>query len=480
MRRPNNSARATAVAAAALALVVGFCGVLSQWWRAEARTRALRQESYYSSIRLADFYIEQGDIGPAFEELLGCPPEHRNWEWGYLMFLCHQDALSIPALTNLLSARRDTLLDDAGFVRAVGYRDGQLQVLDRVNRQPRFSIAVSTNGLCCLVYDPAGDRLVVAADDGWVSICEARTGQVLTNLVADVGEIARMTFTPDRRDLVVHGSTRTAVHDLASGRELSDPVGTAAPRGRVVVDPQGRRFVSIDSAGGVELYGVGAAPVSPWGWDHAGRVLDARTARERRRFATRGIFTFGGALHPGGDRLIVDTGNALFGGLGREQPCAELLDVRTGRRLPRLRGHREVFNQFAFANDGRRLMSASFDFTVRQWEALPWNATDYAGSEGESLRTRIRHYADGGQVQFPIVYSEDVRCWWERPNEPSEIKRGRVAWRGSNPPAAAMGATVRLYLSTWDNPRPELEVSNLDLVSELTRAAPFVVARTVE
>jgi len=75
-------ALAGALGAVALTLVTGFIGVLSQWWRAETRTQALRQESYYSSIRLADFYIEQGDIGPALEELLGGPPEHRNWEWG--------------------------------------------------------------------------------------------------------------------------------------------------------------------------------------------------------------------------------------------------------------------------------------------------------------------------------------------------------------------------------------------------------------
>ena len=760
---------------------------------------------------------------------------------------------------------------------AVGYRDGQLRLLDRANWQPRFSIAVSTNALCCLAYHPGGHKLAVAAADGRVSICEARADQVLTNLVADVGAIARMTFTPDGRGLVVHGSTQTTVYDLASGRKLSDPGGTAAPRGRVVVDPQGERFVSIDSAGGVELHGVGVAPVvleairgsqpdfvrrvffsrdgqwfctggeegtaiayqasdgqrwyripnrisqaefspdarllatlgaehlvriwdlrsrrelriwdassgrerlrieapfhyvcravfspdgnriatssgsdrtariwdartgvplltlrkhsrivlglnyspdgrrlatasydgtvklwdavtgrelgsldhgtnhvsgasfSPdgnrlvsasevgiriwdigtarvlasidcprpggeghaqwdrsgerifaWGWDNAVRVLDGRTAREQRRFPTRGIFTFGGALHPDGDQLIVDTGNAFFGGYGSEQPRAELLDVRTGRRWLRLQGHREIFNQFAFAKDGRRLMSASFDFTVRQWETFPWNAADYPGSEGEPLRTRIRRYADGywrerlaaeqarqlgavstqeravsvpdrslwpgrssaatsnqldltdhytsilsawfyphfswewadddlaglpvglivlggvtfdvrgviqlrraepsggvwqkrwerppgrvegipvgrafhrlhallatdekeaegrtvgrlawrhvdgERVEFPIVYGEHVRCWWEWPNDPSGIKRGRVAWRGSNPAAARENATLRLYVSTWENPRPDVEVQTLDLVSELAEAAPFVIAITVE
>ncbi len=39
---------------------------------------------------------------------------------------------------------------------------------------------------------------------------------------------------------------------------------------------------------------------------------------------------------------------------------------------------------------------------------------------------------------------------------------------------------LRLFLSTFDNPRPDVEVPAIDFVSELTPAAPFLVAMTVE
>jgi hypothetical protein len=106
--------------------------------------------------------------------------------------------------------------------------------------------------------------------------------------------------------------------------------------------------------------------------------------------------------------------------------------------------------------------------------------TDQREQDGRMIGHLVWHYADGADHESPIIYGEDVRQWWERPGEPSATSRARVAWRGSNPPAAREGASLRLYFSTWENPRPDVEVKTLDLVSNLTGTAPFVIAITVE
>jgi len=43
-----------------------------------------------------------------------------------------------------------------------------------------------------------------------------------------------------------------------------------------------------------------------------------------------------------------------------------------------------------------------------------------------------------------------------------------------------MALRLRLYLTPYENPRPDLEVTSIDFVSKLTHAAPFLVALTVE
>jgi WD40 repeat protein len=63
------------------------------------------------------------------------------------------------------------------------------------------------------------------------------------------------------------------------------------------------------------------------------------------------------AFSPDGARL-------LTGGSDR---TVRLWDVRTGKELCRLRGHKAVVWSVAFAPDGRHALSGSADMTLRLW-----------------------------------------------------------------------------------------------------------------
>ena len=101
--------------------------------------------------------------------------------------------------------------------------------------------------------------------------------------------------------------------------------------------------------------------------------------------------------------------------------------------------------------------------------------------EGTQVGSYVWHFTGAAAYEQPILYGRDLRHWW-MPNaeRPVELERGRIAWIGDTPLARKFGARVRLYLTTYVNPRPELEVSHLDIVSKMTQAAPFLVAMTVE
>ena len=76
-----------------------------------------------------------------------------------------------------------------------------------------------------------------------------------------------------------------------------------------------------------------------------------------------------------------------------------------------------------------------------------------------------------------------MRNWWKRSSEQnSGTSRGKVVWTSTNPTIEdeKNGATLRLYLSTYENPHPDLQVTSIDFVSKMTQAAPFLVAMTVE
>jgi Tol biopolymer transport system component len=81
---------------------------------------------------------------------------------------------------------------------------------------------------------------------------------------------------------------------------------------------------------------------------------------------------------------------------------------------------------------------------------------------------------------IPIVYGQDVRDWWFVQGEKG-VSRGKVAWEGDNDRAKELNSRIRLYLATWENPKPNLEVVSIEYVSTMNSAgAPFCVAMTLE
>ncbi|MHC1769909.1 MAG: protein kinase [Verrucomicrobiia bacterium] len=119
---------------------------------------------------------------------------------------------------------------------------------------------------------------------------------------------------------------------------------------------------------------------------------------------------------------------------------------------------------------------------ARRLHVLHATCPEDAVPEGTVVGIYVWHFADGTAHEQPITYGQDLRSWWWMPNKerPADLARGRIAWIGDTPRAAESGARIRLYLATYANPRPDLEISQIDFVSNATPAAPFLVAITVE
>ncbi|HVV74313.1 MAG TPA: serine/threonine-protein kinase, partial [Verrucomicrobiae bacterium] len=110
--------------------------------------------------------------------------------------------------------------------------------------------------------------------------------------------------------------------------------------------------------------------------------------------------------------------------------------------------------------------------TCRQLQFL--HATQ--GSEvpiGTRIGTYRVHFSDGAKEEVPIIYGRDVCDWSSVSDTPPGGAGVRVAWKDTK-------TNQRVCLSTWENPRPGVEVTTLDFVSAGSRCAPFLVAVTAE
>jgi hypothetical protein len=105
-------------------------------------------------------------------------------------------------------------------------------------------------------------------------------------------------------------------------------------------------------------------------------------------------------------------------------------------------------------------------------EGSPWFVKD---------GTLIGHYRinfeDKSSIEIPIVYGQDVRDWFYVEGDASPAK-AKVVWSEENVFAATVGAKIRLYLTTWENPKPKKKVVSIDYLGKKdeTVAAPFCVA----
>jgi hypothetical protein len=109
--------------------------------------------------------------------------------------------------------------------------------------------------------------------------------------------------------------------------------------------------------------------------------------------------------------------------------------------------------------------------------------THWHPRDGSLIGGYVVNYADGSRVSIPIRYGQDVVDWWTVDDGSSPAAQTHLAWVGSN--GAAGHRPIRLFLKSWTNPRPQVEISSVDMMTGSQSpgpgaAAPFMVGLTVE
>jgi hypothetical protein len=109
------------------------------------------------------------------------------------------------------------------------------------------------------------------------------------------------------------------------------------------------------------------------------------------------------------------------------------------------------------------------------------HATGYSTDEGAVIAKYVIHYDDKTTAEIEVKFGEDVVDWWAYPDRAGPTK-GKVAWESENEASKGFEAKIRLYLKTWENPKPDKKVASIDFVATNPEGpcAPFCVAMTVE
>ncbi len=415
--------------------VLGVTGIAWQWRQTAAGLAKAEQNLYAQRVALADREWLANRCDQTRRILADCPTGLRGWEWYYLKRLCQraQDTWTIGACLNVAASNEvrnpylaaatvdgKVLLRRAGSDHVLHTFEGHGPALAFSPDGTRLASATWKLGeygqlpeqqetpitiwnvadgkvvrtlpghkgtVFALAFSPAGDRLASASLDGTGRVWDlSGSGDKSIVLAGHQGWVEAVAFSPDgnvvataAQDGTVRlwnsrtGNQVVEMQDEKTGASLAFRDGskgqTSRGQERGQAELAGKRKLWIASSqqtvlplrGQLHTLACLCFEANGWRiaagsgrtikiWDLSGRLLQTLHGHTD---LVRAI-----AFHPRENRLV----SASY------DQSIKVWDLKSGEELDTLRGHSDLVNAVAFVGDGSRLASASWDGTVRLWD----------------------------------------------------------------------------------------------------------------
>ena len=280
----------------------------------------------------------------------------------------------------------------------------------------------------CARFSPDGHRAVTGSDDQSVRLWDSATGRPVGEPMLHEGPVKFVQFSPDGGRLLTATENAVRVWDVTSGKPLIEPIELEGRFNSAEFSSDGRRLLTStdkearvwDAATGQPITGplkgdawLGNARFSPDGRRVLVSYSDSRVCA-RVWDADTG-------------KLLCETPNGedLFGALSEFSPDGQwaatsfgsghygkvvIWEAATGKLVStELMAHQGSVTSLHFSPEGRRLISASMDFSVRVWEVSSGKAV--AELVGHASPVMSAKYSADGRWIVTASQDRTARVW---------------------------------------------------------------------
>jgi WD40 repeat protein/DNA-binding XRE family transcriptional regulator len=261
-----------------------------------------------------------------------------------------------------------------------------VKVFDPVSGNLLKTLAGHQTDVTAIAISADGRRIASGALDGSAIIWDAVSGKSLFQLSAHAQPIENLTISPDGKRLVTAGDDAAMrIWDTSDGKLLQEYNEFSGVVGGVTFSPDGSRFAVSDGS------------IHVW-------QFSVNTTDSQAMISNQELFSIPNAasdtFSPDGSLLAGISGNTI-----------KIWDAATGRELLRLDGHTDWVMGLAFSPDGKQLVSASLDGTVKIWSLLPGAESVTVMSPAASFGTRVAFSPNGSM--FATNGGEGSATLWD-------------------------------------------------------------------